>query len=204
MNRPFITERIVKNNAFYLFLSLYAIIISFMVQRSIDNGEFDFRSIVQESLLPIFFILLLSFLIEILNFKNITKSIGAVLSKSILFSLIPLLVSLIVVVKLENGVFNDFHILLLGIVSISFYWFLLTTTTIVWLGWKAIFILVLFLFAPAISEFLEGIPFKEYLPFEIIITIFKGLRSNKLNLMEFGVLGVYAVILLFILQRKKA
>jgi hypothetical protein len=181
------------------------VIVTFMAKSAIDKGVFEFSKILIESLLPLFFILTISFIFELVNYKNISNKILVVAIKSLLFSLVPFLISLIATLNLNSGILNNFYLSTIVLVFISLYWFLLTTASIIWFKWKAVFVILLFLFTPGISDLLENIPLKEYFPFEIIMTILEKLATNSsIDIVDAIFLIVYMVSLVIIIKLKKA
>jgi len=197
------SEIVIKNDKFFLFMAIYTLLMAVMIQKSISSGLNDSNNILFESSVVLFFVLLLSFIIEIFTHKSITNKILVIFLKSALFVIVPFSLVLISVLKLDNGIVNFNPSIILGYSLISVYWFLLTTTSIVWLGWKSFFIFFVFLFSPAISEVFASCLFGKYLPFEIIITFLKKLRNEDLRLGDFGILVFYILILFFLLKRKK-
>ncbi len=133
MIRKVIVNQIGKNSKFFMFLTLYTILISFMIQKSINEGALNLGELVIKSLLPIFFILRLVFIFEILSLKITNNSLLVIFIKSFFFTIIPFLLAAIAILKIENGNFERFLIPFIGLFSISFYWFLLTTVSIFWL-----------------------------------------------------------------------
>jgi len=204
MIKTVLKKEIINNNIFFIFLTIFMIVISLMTKSALDKGEFEFTKILIESLLPLFFILIFAYVSEISNYKNISSNILVVVIKSLLFSSIPLLISLVSILSLNLGVINNFFQSILVLFFISFYWFLLTTASIIWFRWKAVFVLVLFLFTPGISELLENVPFKEHFPFEIIITILKKhATSTGIEVVDIAFLFVYVISLIIIIKFKK-
>jgi hypothetical protein len=190
--RAVLKKEIINNNLFFVFLTIFMIIVAFMTKSALDKGEFEFSKILIESLLPLFFILIISYIFEISNYKNVSNNILVVAIKSLLFSLVPFLISLISTLNLDSGIVNNFHQSIVVLFFISLYWFLLTTASIIWLKWKAVFVLLLFLFTPGISDLLENIPLKEYFPFEIIMTIIGKLATNSsIEIVDTAFLFVY-------------
>jgi hypothetical protein len=197
------SEIAIKNDKFFLFMAIYTLLMAVMIQKSISSGLNDSNNVLFESSVVLFFVLLLSFIIEIFTHKSITNNLLVIFLKSGLFVIVPFSLVLISVLKLDNGIVNFNPSIILGYSLISVYWFLLTTTSIVWLGWKSFFIFFVFLFSPAISEVFASYFFGKYLPFEIIITFLKKLRSEDLRLGDFGILVFYILMLFFLLKRKK-
>jgi hypothetical protein len=203
--RTILKNEILNNNLFFVFLTIYMVIVTFMAKSAIDKGVFEFSKILIESLLPLFFILTISFIFELVNYKNISNKILVVAIKSLLFSLVPFLISLIATLNLNSGILNNFYLSTIVLVFISLYWFLLTTASIIWFKWKAVFVILLFLFTPGISDLLENIPLKEYFPFEIIMTILEKLATNSsIDIVDAIFLIVYMVSLVIIIKLKKA
>jgi hypothetical protein len=180
------------------------VIVAFMTKSALYKGVFEFSKILIESLLPLFFILTISFIFEIVNYKNISNNILVVAIKSLLFSLVPFLISLISTLNFDSGILNNFYPSIIVLFFISLYWFLLTTASIIWFKWKAVFVLLLFLFTPGISGLLENIPLKEYFPFEIIMTILEKLATNSsIEIVDTIFLIAYMVSLVIIIKLKK-
>lgn len=203
--RTILKNEILNNNLFFVFLTIYMVIVTFMAKSAIDKGVFEFSKILIESLLPLFFILTISFIFELVNYKNISNKILVVAIKSLLFSLVPFLISLIATLNLNSGILNNFYLSTIVLVFISLYWFLLTTASIIWFKWKAVFVILLFLFTPGISDLLENIPLKAYFPFEIIMTILEKLATNSsIDIVDAIFLIVYMVSLVIIIKLKKA
>jgi len=202
--RKWITSEIaIKDDKFFLFMAIYTLLMAVMIQKSISSGLNDSNNVLFESSVILFFVLLLSFVIEIFSYKSITSNFLVIFFKSGLFVTVPFSLVLISVLKLDNGIVNFNPSIILGYSLISIYWFLLTTTSIVWLGWKSIFVFFVFLFSPAISEVFASYFFGKYLPFEIIVTFLKKLRSEDLRLGDFGILVFYILVLFFLLKQKK-
>lgn len=197
-------DEIINNNSFFVFLTLFTIIVAFMTKSALDKGEFEFSRILIESLLPLFFILIVSYIFEIVNYKNISNSILVVAIKSLLFSLVPFWISFISTLNPDSGIVNNFYQSIVVLFFVSLYWFLLTTASIIWFKWKAVFVLLLFLFAPGISDLLENTPLKEYSPFEIIMTILEKLATDSsIEIVDTMFLSVYIVSLVIIIKLKK-
>ncbi len=203
MIRKVIVNQIGKNSKFFMFLTLYTILISFMIQKSINEGALNLGELVIKSLLPIFFILILVFIIEILSLKITNNSLLVIFIKSFFFTIIPFLLAAIAILKIENGNFERFLIPFIGLFSISFYWFLLTTVSIFWLRWKATFILLLFILTPSISDLLGDTLIKQYLPFELVFTMLINIDTKGLLGLDFMILLAYIGALLIGLKIKK-
>ena len=203
MRRWITSEMTIKNDKFFLFMAIYTLLMATMIQKNISSGLNDSNNVLFESSVVLFFVLLISFIIEIFTQKSITSNLSVIFLKSGLFVIVPFSLVLISVLKLDNGIVNFNPTIILGYSLVSLYWFLLTTTSIVWLGWKSFFIFFVFLFSPAIFEVFASYFFGKYLPFEIIITFLKRLRSEDLQLGDFGILIFYILILFFLLKRKK-
>lgn len=202
--RNILRNEIINNNFFFVFLSIFMVIVTFMAESTIDRGVFEFSKILFGSLMPLFFILIISFIFEIVSYKIISNKILVVIIKSLLFSFVPFGVSLTATLNLETGIFNNFYPSTTVLFFISLYWFLLTTASIIWLKRKAIIVLLLFSFSPGISDLLEHIPLKEYFPFKIVMTILgKIATNNSIDIVASIILIAYMVSLVIIIKQKK-
>ncbi len=197
------TNKIYKEDGFFIFLTLYTIVTSLIIQRNVNEGIHNINELIRMSLLPLYFILIFAYINDILNFKIINNNLFVIFIKSFLFTIIPILLSAIVLLRIKESDFDNIHLIFLVVFILSFYWFLLTTVSIMWLKWKSVFVLLLFISAPGISELMGNSTFKKYLPFEIIFTIIENTHTRKILILDFVILLVYITTLLIGLKINK-
>ena len=190
---------------FTVIASLYCVFLTIRIHSTPEDGISDFSTILFESLLLIFFLLLGLFIIEFLYIKNETtdKGISQLSIKALILTFIPLFLVATHFIALENKIFN----LELEVVTYIFltflYWLLLINTIVHYLKWFGLLFFIAFMFSPGYASYVEGLTYWNISPFQIIWTMFEGLKESDVNYLTIVTILIYTLILiLFRLWRK--
>jgi hypothetical protein len=192
----------IEQYTFY-FISIYTIIVSVMLHKTISAGVYQVKSLFLDCFIPLFFVYITYFIISVINYKVANISYRSILVKPSMLTFIPLIITLLALININNiswdlSIFTIFWVFILNLYLVS-----LILISVYTLKLKAIIVLGLFILSPWFSNLTEPEILK-YSPFEIIITILKSLKAEQTDYLGFSILSFYTVIiLLFIIKYNK-
>lgn len=179
------------------FLSIYTTVISVMLHKTISTGVYQIENIFLDCFLPLFFIYILYFVITIINYKSVNISFWSIFLKSSLFTLIPLILTIVSSLNINNAKWDLSITTVLWVFLCNLFFTSLILLSTHALKLKALIILGLFILSPWFSNIIET-KILRYSPFEIIITVLKALKEDQTANLSFGILSVYTLIMILL------